>query len=464
MQKFLAYILLATLIFSSCKKQSFITGIANVSTSVDSLHFDTLFTTTGSVTQYFRIYNQNNQKLRISEVRLGGGSASAFKINVDGTPGPAVQNLEVEANDSLYVFVSVKIDPTASDLPFVIQDSIHIIFNNQERWIQLDAWGQNAHFFRSRLIAQDETWTNDKPYVILGGLQVDTNVTLTIEKGTRIYMHADAPFIVDGTLQVSGEYYDSTRVVFAGDRLDYPYRDYPAAWPGIYFRGSSVDNQLQYAIVKNAYQGIVAEKPAGNSNTKITLRECIIDNCYDAGILGVNTSISAVNTLVSNCGKNIQLVYGGEYDFNHCTSVAYSSSFLQHKEPVLVVTDFIKQGNNQFTDDLQAEFRNCIFWADNSLVENEVLTQKQGSAIFNVTFENCLWKAKANPANATITNVISNQDPSFESIDTQKRLYNFRLKESSPALNKGITTGVSIDLDGNARPVGIPDLGCYEKQ
>lgn len=464
MQKFLVSILLATLIFSSCKKQSFITGIANVSTSVDSLHFDTLFTTTGSVTKYFRIYNQNNQKLRISEVRLGGGSASAFKINVDGTPGPAVQDLEVEANDSLYVFVSVKIDPAAGDLPFVIQDSIHITFNGQERWVQLEAWGQNAHFLRSRLIAQDETWTNDKPYVILGGLQVDTNVTLTIEKGTRVYMHADAPIIVDGTLHVTGEHYDSTRVIFTGDRLDAPYRDYPAAWPGIYFRGSSIDNQLRYAIIKNAYQGIVAEKLPTSVQAKVTLRECIVDNCYDAGILGVNASISAENTLVSNCGKNIQLIYGGQYNFTHCTSVAYSSAFLQHKEPVLVVADYIRQNNNQFTANTLAEFRNCIFWADNSIVDNEVITQKQGTTIFNVTFENCLWKAKTNPANATITNVITNQDPAFESIDTQKRLYNFRLKEGSPALNKGITTSLSIDLDGKARPVGIPDLGCYEKQ
>ncbi len=42
------------------------------------------------------------------------------------------------------------------------------------------------------------------PYVILGGLIVDTNVTLTIDKGARIYLHADAPLIVDGTLSVTG--------------------------------------------------------------------------------------------------------------------------------------------------------------------------------------------------------------------------------------------------------------------
>ena len=30
--------------------------------------------------------------------------------------------------------------------------------------------------------------------------------------------------------------------------------------------------------------------------------------------------------------------------------------------------------------------------------------------------------------------------------------------------NKGIGSGLSIDLDGNPRAVGLPDIGCFEKQ
>jgi hypothetical protein len=141
-----------------------------------------VFTSTGSVTQFFRIYNTNNQKLRLSSVQLSGGASSWFKINVDGTPGPEVRDIEIAANDSIYVFVSVKIDPTLDNLPFIVQDSIRIVYNGNERWVQLDAWGQNAHFMRNRRIESDEVWENDKPYVILGGIQVDTNVTLTIKK------------------------------------------------------------------------------------------------------------------------------------------------------------------------------------------------------------------------------------------------------------------------------------------
>ena len=169
--------------------------------------------------------------------------------------------------------------------------------------------------------------------------------------------------------------------------------------------------------------------------------------------------------LISNCGKNIILAQGGQYDFNHCTSAAYSNSFLLHKEPVLLVTDFIKQNNVILTADINALFRNCIFWGDNGTVDDEVITSKQGSStIFNVNFQNCLWKVKNNPADIVSSNIIANENPQFDSVNNQLRIYNFRLKDESPAKNKGVATGVTIDLDGNPRAVGLPDLGCYEKQ
>ncbi len=465
MKIYLLSISLIILVTASCKKESFITSAdATINTSVDSLRFDTVFTTAGSVTHFFRIYNNNDKKLRLSSIELNGGISSPFKMNVDGVAGPIAADVEVEANDSLYVFVTVKIDPTTADLPFIIQDSITIRYNGNKKIIQLEAWGQNANFLRSKLITSNETWNNTKPYVILGGLQVDTNVTLTIEKGTKIYLHADAPFLVDGTLKINGEKYDSTRVIFRGDRLDEPYRDYPAAWPGIYFRGESKDNVLNYTIIKNAFQGLVSDKPAVNGNPKLTLNECIIDNCYDAGIFGLRTNIKAQNCLISNCGKNIILAYGGIYDFTHCSSVAFSNSFLLHKEPVLLVTDFIKQDNTILTASTNASFRNCIFWGDNGTVDDEVITSKQGTNSFTVNFQNCLWKAKNNPANSTTSNIIVNQNPMFDSVNTQRRIFDFRLKDESPAKNKGITTSIATDLDGKPRSVGLPDLGCFERQ
>lgn len=464
---YLAYYLFPValcLLVSSCKKDSFITsGDARIATSVDSLKYDTVFTSIGSITQSFKISNPNNQKLRLSKVKLMGGAASAFKINVNGMPAPEVSDIEIAADDSIYVFVTVNINPNVANLPYIVRDSIQIMFNGNSRFVQLEAFGQNANFLRNRIIKGNITWTNNLPYVILGSLQVDTNASLIIAPGCKIYSHADAPFIIDGTLVINGTKQEN--VVFSSDRLDEDYRDLPAGWPGIYFRGSSKNNVLTYTIVKNAYQAVVAEKPSGNANPKITLHQCVVENAYDAGILCVNSSLQADNSLISNCGKNINIIYGGDYSFTNCTVAGYSS-YINHKNPVLTANDFALQNGAMLTADLNASFRNCIFWGENGVVENEISINKQGTNNFNVTFDRCLYKAKNDPANSIFTAPVKNQYPLFDSIDVSKRYYDFHITKNgqAPGINKGVVTGFLKDLDDNNRNNGLPDLGCYEKQ
>ena len=84
-------IILCALLFFSCKKESFNTSQnASLYTSRDTLFFDTVFTITGSITQSFKIFNNNDQKLQLSQVKLSGGSASPFKINIDGASATEV--------------------------------------------------------------------------------------------------------------------------------------------------------------------------------------------------------------------------------------------------------------------------------------------------------------------------------------------------------------------------------------
>jgi hypothetical protein len=449
------------LLLFSCKKDSFITSAdARVTITSDTLKYDTVFVTAGSTYRTFKIINENDQKLRVSSLKLFGGVSSVYKINVNGVSGTQFNNIEINANDSIYVFAQVNVNPNAANLPFILKDSIEINYNGKRRLVQLEAWGQNAHFFRNKVITTNETWNNDLPYVILGSLQVNTNQILTINKGCRIYAHADAPIVIDGTLQVNGLKDTIDRVYFSGDRLDDPYKDYPAGWPGIFFRSSAKDNVFNYAVIKNAYQAIVLQNLPSNANPKLILTECIIDNGYDAGIIALNSSIRARNCLITNCGKNLYLVQGGNYQFTHCTVATYASSFIDHKDPVLTLSNFANNTSNI----LDATFRNCIFWGENGIVDDEVVVTKNGSGTFNVNFDYSLWKVKTAPANIISNQIINNQKPQFDSINTSKNYYSFRLQTGSPAINKGVNAGVSTDLDGKLRPIGLPDLGCFEKQ
>src|SRR4051812_46319265 len=101
-------LILSIILLFSCRKDSFINSPdAAVTISADTIKYDTVFPTTGSITQQFKIINENKQKLLLSSVKLMGGASSAYKMNVDGIATTEASNIEIAANDSIYVFVQV---------------------------------------------------------------------------------------------------------------------------------------------------------------------------------------------------------------------------------------------------------------------------------------------------------------------------------------------------------------------
>jgi hypothetical protein len=133
---------------------------------------------------------------------------------------------------------------------------------------------------------------------------------------------------------------------------------------------------------------------------------------------------------------------------------------------VLNVTNFTFQNGVAVTADLNAVFRNSIFWGSDGIVENEISVNKQGTNPFTVLFEKNIYRALNDPANSILTGNIKNLAPSFDSIDVNKRFFDFRITKNltAPGINTGVLTGFLKDLDNNNRNVGLPDLGCYEKQ
>jgi hypothetical protein len=457
---------LFTSLLHSCKKEGFINSKeAQLRIGADTLQFDTVFTSIGSVTKSFKIVNENDQQLRLSEIKLMGGSASAFKININGVATNNQQQVDIAANDSIYVFVSVTINPSAANLPFVVSDSISIQFNGNQRWVQLQSYGLNARFLNNQTISSNTTFNNNQPYVILGALRIANNIALTLEAGTKIYAHADAPIIVNGSIIANGSFDEP--IIFTGDRLDEPYKFYPASWPGIYFTSTSKDNFFTHTRILNAYQAIVLLDPSPNAAPKLIMQQSIIDNAFQSGIFCSNSSANLSNTLISNTASNILIEAGGNYNFTHCTVVSYSNNFIQHKTPVLSVSNAASVAGAMVTNPLIANFRNSIFWADNGFVTEEQLVNKQGASAFSVNFNNCILKGATDPANATLTNVIRNQDPQFDSVDVFNRYYDFRQikNATAPGVNAGSITGLLKDLNNNPRNVGLaPDAGCYERQ
>jgi hypothetical protein len=133
---------------SSCKKDKFDTN-SGISFSTDTLLFDTIFTTLGSTTKSIIVRNTQKQSIKISNIKLAGGATSSYRINVDGDAGINFNDIEIPAKDSIYVFAEVTVNPNASNLPFIIEDSIQFTTNGKLQQVQLNAYGQNAHFFNA---------------------------------------------------------------------------------------------------------------------------------------------------------------------------------------------------------------------------------------------------------------------------------------------------------------------------
>ncbi|MFM7300260.1 MAG: hypothetical protein ACKO1R_03870, partial [Crocinitomicaceae bacterium] len=85
---FLSIIIIIALYFTNtgCSKKNFFSK-NNLTFSVDTLVFDTVFTTIGSTTKSFKIYNPESKTVQIDEVELMGGENSPFRMNLDGLIG-----------------------------------------------------------------------------------------------------------------------------------------------------------------------------------------------------------------------------------------------------------------------------------------------------------------------------------------------------------------------------------------
>ena len=90
-------IFLISLFFYSCQKDDLISTEPSykLAFSTDTVLFDTVFTTIGSTTKTLKVFNRNDQKIRISSIRLAEGNQSQYQLNIDGSPAISISNVEI---------------------------------------------------------------------------------------------------------------------------------------------------------------------------------------------------------------------------------------------------------------------------------------------------------------------------------------------------------------------------------
>lgn len=445
-----------------------------LSFSTDTLSFDTVFSTVGSANAKILVYNRNSKALKISDIRLGGGASSAFKINVDGSKSPDnhFTNLDIYRKDSMYIFVSVTVDPQNENSPVLIEDSLNFVVNGVAQKVYLQAYGQDMVLFKNKYVLNDTTLTADKPYLVRGYLAIDTAKTLRLKAGTRLYFHNNSKLVVYGNLRAEGT--AGQPVLMRGDRLDkigftqpIPYNAVAGQWDGVYLLWKGGQHELNHVIINSAYVGLYCSNNDRNySLPGLTISNSVIHNMVYYGVVAQNADLKITNSEISNTGSYSLYLAGGKHTVIQSTIANFYGGGWQPSArdgyPAVMLMELERVAPMTTT------FINCAIMGS---AENEFSIASKFLDKYDGVFDHCYIRKSEASTLSQFTNIrwYERKDTVFKrtTFDYGKGLYyNFTPDSVSPL--RGLADPAVIkqynlqyDLNGNLRDEK-PDVGAYE--
>lgn len=456
--------------------------------SVDTLTFDTVFTTINSATKGFMIYNPNPKPLNISSIQLAYPNKSGFRINVDGQSGNTFSNISLLAKDSMYVFIEVTVQPTDKNQPVLMEDYAEFVVNGTKQSVLLQAYGQDAQIIKGGYIfTKDTTLTAERPYLIYDSIEIRKDVTLTIEKGASFYMHKNAKWLVAGTLNAIGTL--EQKITFRGDRSDYiieslSYDQTPGQWEGLFFTSESFHNSMDYVVIRNGVFGLHFEESTPDKS-KVKISNTQITNMEKEALSAINCNIEATNSEFTNAKGYVASLIGGSYQFIHCTLVSEEMVKGKDKE-CLYVSNVITINNETKKIPLEkATFENSIidgkFINTRDSLGGELNFNGEEGAAFNYSFAHCVVKTKKINNTNFVNTQFANAEfkPEYKQLGKQetKYIFDFRPvpnKDKDGAIAKEqlvigqadrtIAAKYPVDMNGIDRlnSEDGPDIGAYE--
>ena len=416
MKKLLYVIVLSVMpmILLSCEQESFVRdgGEVQLAFSIDTVAFDTVFTTMGSATQKVTVYNRSDDNLILSSVTLEKGRTSRFRLNVDGDTSMVAHDVEIEAGDSIFVFVQANINPNDEQSPFLVEDAVS--FSNGQR-LPLTAWGRNAVYHITPrdsvwLRIGSETWTDSLPHVVVGNVLVSEDCTLRLTAGAEVHFATNAMLIVDSAARLLVQGTAERPVLLTSLRHDGWYRFLPGQWQTVWFYNYSTGNMIDHAVIENATGGLRCYPGA-----QLTVSNSMLRNISDCAIIGQGATVTGNNLLVYDCLAGFTALMGGSYDFRRCTFANYWSYNARKIETIVLSNQMLTSAGVVGGALTKADFVDCIIWGTRS---SEVLLSEDERWSFNYRFMHSIVRGGE-----------WDEDPLF----TDPREDDYTLQEGSPA-------------------------------
>ena len=477
MRKVLLYIL-CVLAFVSCREYQVTDDpTLRLAFSTDTLVFDTVFTDEGSATLQLLVYNHNASALRIDRIWLD--SATCFSVNVDGEQDlNRLTDLVINGGDSLFVFVRVHINPSGTNSPVLRTDRLHFhLATGSDQTVYLEAYGLDVTRIGNatgRVETGDYTFSADKPYLIRDTLVI--NGMLTLQAGTRIYMHHGACIYALGDVYATGT--KEAPVVICGDRLDnlfdsVPYRFASGSWNGLYLQADGPRNYtFAYTDILSGNVGLYCYSTQTDNLPQLTMDGCRIHNHALYGLVLIRTNAVVSNCEFSNCASYCIYCAGGEHRFIHSTVASYFGY-----TNIRIQSTGKEDAAAVYIDNLskQAPQTICSFY--NSIITGYRANQLVVATPFDryypgVFLGNYLKTDTLHIPHAQANTYWQKTDTAEVFRNTFYKYkeyiyYDFRLDSLSPAIGIGDSiTALSYPTDrlGVSRLDVRPDAGCYQHQ
>ncbi|MFZ4456982.1 MAG: hypothetical protein ACOYOT_12250 [Bacteroidales bacterium] len=487
MSRFFLVVLFLAALFSvtSCKEDiDFSTNPTDkLVFSSDTVRFDTVFTVMGSSTRQIRIYNHSSKALKIESVEIASGKnfsvvLDGFRLNKLNNSSEGIRrDVEIGANDSLFVFVEVKINPQDKNSPIFVNDSLVFRTNGNVQRVRLEAYGQDVKILRGRTFTSDTTLTGERPFLVYDSLIVAKGAKLTLQPNVRLFFHDQSFCRIDGQISSKGSM--SQPVVFRGDRMDYllpdlPFDLYTGQWGGVSISTDSYENEMEFTHIRNGQYALQLDSSTVDKQ-KIRLVNCVFKNVNGIVLNAFNCDVEAIGCEFSNGGADVVRALGGSYMFTHCTLNnafpfgGFSSPTALHliNYKLISTKKPITWKNHPLN---QATFNNCIIYG-NKFTEITFDNKPNGYVVtdvpFKFRFDFCLIKANGEDDNDFIQTVWD-KDPKFLNVNKDdKFIYDLRLDSLSAAVDKANLANVvksPIDMNGISRLADQgPDIGAYER-
>lgn len=427
--------------------------------STDTLDMGLVYTDEQTSTHRFVVYNPYNKGLLLSRVEISGRDAALMRLNVDGMSGKEFSDVEIRANDSIFVFVSADIPVAGSVEPKSFEAQLDFHVNGLVSSVIVTASGQDIKRIKGETVTVDTALESGLPYQVKDSLVVAENAILILKPGTRLLFHDNAKLIVRGSLISEGT--PESPVILTGDRTgnvitDVSFDLMSRQWYGIDFMEESRGSRLEFTDVSNTSYGVtVYGNGTDVEEKKLSMINSRLRNSGDFVLSAIGASIEAFGCEFSDAATGLVYLLGGNHRFDQCTAANYYL-FSAVKGAAWTVIDPYNTKLEEYEDYLptKALITNTITYGIGADVSEGDL------AGWDVFFKRCLFKSKGDDDENFIDS-IWDSDPLYYTV-REDYLFDYRLQPDSPAIGAADLSlsenPLEIDYYGVAR---TGDLGAY---